>query len=254
MEPKYYVYLHLNPKTEEIFYVGMGCDNRDKDFKYGRNLYYLNYVSKHGLPLVKRIKENLSKNEASELEKEYISLYGRKYLGKGTLTNISEGGEYGVKGRKYNMTKEHKEKISNSNKNTSKHTPESKSKISQANSGYTHTPETKEKIRQSRLGKKASQSTKEKMSNLRKGRVINWKLGGKPRPSTSKIQSKSIKQLDLQGNFLKLWGSMKEAGNFLNIHPSGISACCRGKYQTAGGFKWLYNYGEKNQAKDTDGN
>ena len=241
MEQNYYVYLHLNPQTEEVFYVGMGCSNRDKDFKYGRNSYYLNYISKYGLPLVKRIKENLFKHKAAELEKKYISLYGRKCLGEGTLTNISEGGECGVKGRKYKMTEKHKKNISESTINRVKHTPQSKSKISQARLGYNHTPEAKEKIRQSRLGKKASQETKEKMSKIRKGRKIEWELGGKPRPSISKIQNKSIKQLDSQGNFIKLWESMKEAGNSLNIHPNNISACCRGISQTAGGFKWLYN-------------
>lgn len=52
--------------------------------------------------------------------------------------------------------------------------------------------------------------------------------------------SKKVIQLDMQGEELKVWNSIKEASVNLNIDRSSISACCRGRYITVGGFKWKY--------------
>ena len=35
-----------------------------------------------------------------------------------------------------------------------------------------------------------------------------------------------------------IYSSIKNAGETLNIDPSGISCCCRGKQKTAGGYHW----------------
>ena len=240
MEQKYYVYQHINPQTQEVFYIGMGCGNRDSDFKYGRNPYYLKYVNKHGEPIVKRIFENLTKEEASNLEKSQISKYGRKYLNEGSLTNISEGGEGGTKGRKYNMTTSHKNKISQANKGKTKHTPLSKSQISEAHKGKKKPKGFGENISKKLKGKNHTPEWNKKISESNKGRKITWNLKGIPKPKNSELKSKAIEQLDTQGNFIRLWTSMKEAGAALNIHPNGIGACCKGKINTSGGYKWKY--------------
>lgn len=51
---------------------------------------------------------------------------------------------------------------------------------------------------------------------------------------------KMIVQLDRYGNVIKIWDSMKQAGIYLNIKKQNISACCRGKRKTAGGYIWRY--------------
>lgn len=38
----------------------------------------------------------------------------------------------------------------------------------------------------------------------------------------------------------KVYSSSKEAGRQLGIDSSGITKCCKGKRETAGGFKWRY--------------
>lgn len=240
MEQKYYVYQHLNPKTKEIFYVGMGCGNRAKDFKRGRNPIYLNYISKHGKPVVKIISKNLTKKEASKLEKSQILKHGRKYLGEGTLTNISEGGESGVKGRKYKMTSSHKSKISKSHIGKLKHTLESKEKISKAHKNQPKPEGFGENISKKLKGKPHSLKWNKNISKANKGRKITWNLKGIPHPNIVKHKIKPVNQLDTQGNFIKLWESMKLAGYNLNIHPNCIGACCQGKNKTAGGYKWEY--------------
>lgn len=53
-------------------------------------------------------------------------------------------------------------------------------------------------------------------------------------------RNQRIIQYDLQGNALKIWESMKEACEELGILHQGISACCRGKKKTCGGYAWTY--------------
>lgn len=47
-----------------------------------------------------------------------------------------------------------------------------------------------------------------------------------------------INQYDLNGKFIKQWKSIKDALKELKIN--NISACCRGKRNTAGGYIWRY--------------
>ncbi|MFP5114833.1 NUMOD1 domain-containing DNA-binding protein [Bacillaceae bacterium C204] len=54
------------------------------------------------------------------------------------------------------------------------------------------------------------------------------------------IHPKEIVQLTLDGNFMKYWDRMIEAANENGILYVGISSCCRGIRDTAGGFKWMY--------------
>jgi len=51
---------------------------------------------------------------------------------------------------------------------------------------------------------------------------------------------KKILQFDKQGNFIKEWDSLKQAGLFLGKNPSAISQVCNGKQKTAYGYIWKY--------------
>ena len=66
---------------------------------------------------------------------------------------------------------------------------------------------------------------------------VNW---GTAIERMSKSLSKSIVQYDIQGNFLAEYPSQSEAERKLGICSQSISACCKGRYKTAGGFKWTY--------------
>lgn len=85
------VYLHINPKTQEVFYVGIGVETRAKDFSK-RSIFWSNYKNKHGIK-VEIIKKGLSSKEAQDIEVELIKKYGRRDLGTGSLVNLSHGGE-----------------------------------------------------------------------------------------------------------------------------------------------------------------
>lgn len=70
---EHYVYIHLNPKTNEIFYVGKGKGHR-KSSKTGRNEKWIEYVSKLGGQFkILVLKENLTDKEAIELERKVIT-------------------------------------------------------------------------------------------------------------------------------------------------------------------------------------
>lgn len=51
---------------------------------------------------------------------------------------------------------------------------------------------------------------------------------------------KAVYQCDLDGTVIKIWKSMQEVQNVLGIFKTNVSACCKGKVKTAGGFIWKY--------------
>jgi GIY-YIG catalytic domain len=87
----FYVYFHINPLKNHVFYVGIGCKRRAYS-KEGRNNIWKRTVAKYGF-IVDIVEEGLTWEEAQEREKHYIKRIGRRDLGKGTLVNLTDGGE-----------------------------------------------------------------------------------------------------------------------------------------------------------------
>lgn len=53
--------------------------------------------------------------------------------------------------------------------------------------------------------------------------------------------SQKVIQLDLNGNVLNIFKSMRQAERETGVFASNISSCCNGKAKSAGGFKWRKN-------------
>lgn len=53
-------------------------------------------------------------------------------------------------------------------------------------------------------------------------------------------KQKRVNQYDLDGNFIKQWCSMKEAGKELKIHWQNISMCCRKIRNKTKEYRWEY--------------
>lgn len=55
-------------------------------------------------------------------------------------------------------------------------------------------------------------------------------------------KARKVLQLDIEGNVLRKFNSMAEAGRFLGVEgkPTGISKVCLGNKKTAYGHKWRY--------------
>lgn len=66
----------------------------------------------------------------------------------------------------------------------------------------------------------------------------------------SKPKSRIVYQYDLDGNFIKEYRSVREAGKSLNIYHSHISRCCNGEYKHTQGFIFRYNKTEVDKVEN----
>jgi len=173
----FYVYIYFDPRIKsrfvykklkfdyEPFYVGLGHDNRkfshfdEAKRKKKKNSHKLNKIRKiirEGYkPIIEVFKGKLSFEGAIEQEIKLIKKIGRRNIGTGPLTNMTDGGE-GMIGYK--------------------HDKKTKSKISKSFQKYIRNLSKKEKeeFYQSRrkawLGKHHSKKTRLQMSAAQKGK------------------------------------------------------------------------------------
>lgn len=121
-----YIYIHRKETNLEIFYVGKGTVYKEhvkssliKRFYHrafsssNRNKMWKKIKNKHGYT-VEIVKDNLSEECADELEIFLISEIGRRDENKGSLSNLTDGGE-GMLGCK--PSKEARKKMSEYHKN-----------------------------------------------------------------------------------------------------------------------------------------
>ena len=116
-----------------------------------------------------------------------------------------------------------------------KHTEETRQRISEANKGKF-------------LGKKLSEETKRKMSECKKGNKHPVKNNPEFRLRAiqhiqSLIQSnkKRVSQFTDDDIFIREFESVKQAAESINLAPSSVTICLKGRSKTAGGFKWKYS-------------
>lgn len=220
----YTVYgLYENINSIQPFYIGFTQRNSDKrlyqhlyDVKRGTDTNSIksklikNLLSKNEIPVLKILNQFDNITEALNKEIELISLLGRICNHTGILTNISSGGQGSpIHKRNRNLNG------SNNPMYGKKHTEECKRLISEHKKG--------------------------------KQRGIENGMFGKKRPDLSKRNKqgrKPVYQLDLNNNIIKLWPSLTDAANTLNLNKRNMSACTKpykyGRCQTTGGFKWKY--------------
>ena len=207
---QFFVYVYLDPRKPgkfsydemsflfEPFYVGKGKGRRFQDhLKYPerkRKGYFkdklLKILSEFSKEDIKNyiliLRNNLIEQEALDLEKELIEKIGRADLKKGSLTNLTDGGE-GTSGLL--IKEETRKKLSDVNigKKLSK---ETRKKLSDINSGSNHP----------NFGKKFSEEAKKKMSNAKIGKELSnehkrklheSKIGGKHSEEAKKKMSKA---------------------------------------------------------------
>ena len=172
-----YLYRHIRKDNDEVFYIGIGNDLNYRRAKtnQSRNAFWKNIVSK-----TKRVVEimidDISWDDAVKKEIEFISFYGRRNLGKGTLVNLTDGGEGNIgykpsietreKQRNYRLGKKHSE-YAIQKMRTRKDSPETIEKKRIASTGRKWSLETREKLK----GRKLSQEAKDAIGYKNKIRV-----------------------------------------------------------------------------------
>jgi hypothetical protein len=111
-----YVYKHIRVDKNEVFYIGIGSDNKGKFTRAysrkGRSKFWKD-LTKNTQYKVEILHANITWKEACQKEKELILQYGRKDLSTGTLCNLTDGGD-GVNG--YTHNKERLFKLSKNSK------------------------------------------------------------------------------------------------------------------------------------------
>lgn len=213
-----YVYRHITKDTNKVFYIGIGNKARANN-KKSRNTYWKNIIEKHGY-YVEVLAENISFEDAKELEVFLISLYGRKDNKTGILCNMTDGGE-GTK----NISESARKKISERRKGVRTlpidyiRTEEHCKKISESKKGKPssfkgkkHSEETKAIIKEKRALQIFTEETRIKKSDAVKG--------GKS-PSAVKVINTETKQV---------FDTVKEAAKSANISTSYLHMLFAGKY------------------------
>jgi hypothetical protein len=176
----YYVYSYLR-EDYSPYYIGKGC--KDRAYAYSNH----RIKAPKDRARIYIIKNNLTENEAYEVEKLYILMFGRKDLGTGILRNLSDGGE-GPTG--YKTTPEQRRKISLSRMGE-KHplygvSPSEETREKQRQSlkgkyvkeknpmyGKTHSEEARKAISKRHKGIPKSEEHRRKISEANKGKTIS---------------------------------------------------------------------------------
>lgn len=153
----FYVYLHRKATTGEIFYVGKAVKHRAW-VSSGRSEQWQRAVNKHGYK-IEIVQDGLQEWAAFELEKDLISLYGKRSDKTGTLVNNSDGGD-GTTGAK--LSNETKSKMSAYRKGR-KLSESHKKNTSLGLMGHIVSKESREKIRLAKSGKKLNEDHKMKI-------------------------------------------------------------------------------------------
>ena len=219
----YTLYQHRNKINGKIY---IGITRRSPTERWGsRGSRY--YSSPHFNSAIKKygwdnfehiiLLENLTQEEASQKEKEYIALFHSNEREYGY--NETTGGEIS-----FELTEEAKKK---------------KSEAMKGNKNGCHpcSKETKEKIRKALLGKKFSEERKEKL-----------RIAAKNRKSPPCSEEKKEK---LRNNYPKMkpvycaetdtvYKSVQECARQLGVEATTVSAVCRGKIHSHKGFHFRY--------------
>lgn len=148
MKREHYVYIYLNPLKKgnyvygkfnfdyEPFYVGLGkddriyCHMRSDCLKHNsfKNNIILKILKNNQDPIKFKLYENITIESAKRLEIYLIKLIGRRDLDKGTLSNLTDGGE-GTKGILFTEEMKEKRRGEKNGFYHKKHTEETKSKL-----------------------------------------------------------------------------------------------------------------------------
>jgi group I intron endonuclease len=216
MKNNWYVYRHIRLDKNEPFYIGIGNKKNyarayqtkpDRRNKIWEKIYLKTNIE------IEIILDNLTKDEASTKEQEFIKLYGRKNIRTGTLCNLTDGGD-GI----WNCIR---------------------------------SDETKQKLRQQKLGNKnpmfgktQSEETRLKRAKSLTGKKRNEKT--KRKQSLSTVRSGQAKPVDVfryeNGDYVGRFYVISEACRVLGFHNLNgkASMVAKGKRSQTQGYVFKY--------------
>lgn len=258
MQSSFYVYALIDPRNNQPFYIGKGSGKQGfrrikshfyKEGKRGNPLKasVINKIEKLGLSVGEQIMAfDLSEEDAFAVEKIFISMYGRRNIKTGILTNLTDGGE-GSSGTVW--TEEQRKNKSEWNKAFWKN-PLIKEQARQRmlvriekNGIYFHSDQNKKKMsvaQQKRFkntqgtmkGKKHTQEAKDKISKIRKKAGCNLPKEERHRfgsPKEKNYFAKTTIFINPEGQEFKVVGAFRQF-----ITNNGLSLDAFKKYLNKG--------------------
>lgn len=253
-QKRYYVYAWYTKDTNEIFYIGKGTGKRYLTRKR-ENKFFMNILNAHDCDSL-IMKDNLSEKEAFELEVMLISYFRKRSR---ILTNICDGGENPPK-MSGKRSREWCENIKKGLLKAYQENPDLKRKSSERMKSFLQTNEGKEFMKKSIASRnneefRKSQSIKCKVANntseykenqskLMKEIYSSEELRDRERGKNNP-RAQSVKQFDLDGNFIREYDTITQASKETGVGISRISDVARGNRKTAGGFVWKFSNDKK---------
>lgn len=245
MENNYCVYKHTTPSGK----VYIGITGRDPVVRwkngtgYSGSKYFNSAIKKYGWENIQHeiLMTGLTKKEACEAEKKLIKEYDSTNVKKGY--NRTLGGNEGAV-----LLPESRKKISEKSK-AHHASPEYRAAASEWMKKRVVSEKTRKKISEAQIGrapvilpeetrKLIGKKNKEKFSTKQwqeehKNQLLNLAQYGIEK-------ARRVRQYTNDGQFVKEYKSMKEAGRQTGIRDGNICKCCKGMVNKAGGYIWRY--------------
>lgn len=228
------IYSLIDPRDNLVKYVGQTISNINKRYNqhlvdYKRRVCKVNSWIKslsdiELKPIIEIIEEDIDRNQLDKKEITYIALF--KSVGA-NLKNHTIGGQ-GHLGQKMSEKAKQKRKITNklSERMKEKH--------------KNHSLFMKEAIKSGKLPNPVTYVSRES----RKKQGESLKLFRQSHPNAydnvANSRRKSVISMDLDGNELMHFKSVKDTAEYYGFSNSGIADTCRGLYKQCRGFKFKY--------------
>ena len=261
------VYMHVNKINNKVY---VGLTNQKPEHRWGKGgckysekqpVFY-NAIQKYTWDGFEHIifAEHLTEQEAKHMEAMLIALYKsncKRYKNPEFGYNMTDGGDSNP------MQDDHRWiGIANPNYGNSKLNGENNPMF-----GISHSKDVKEKVRLANSKAVVQLSTdgsviREYSSIMEASNICGierhlisrccrnlietagdfiWKYKKSNQERRSGRTLKPVVQLDLNGNFINQFDSIKEASEKMYIHQSNISRCCANTYnRSTGGYRWMY--------------
>ena len=256
-----YVYIYLDPREPghweykgivfkfRPFYIGVGQNHRITVHLYDSSRSTIsiknNFINKiieetQAFPIYQKIYNDVLYDLADEIEIDIISHFGRIDLGTGILSNATKGGTHLPE----SLTERPKSKPTPRVGLKGIHHAKSKPVI-QMDKNYNI------------LKKWESSHEMVRGTNFNRGNVLKacengrlaygyyWKRGESKyiKPMPKSLLGKRVFQYSLDGHYIQSFESIKLAAQSAQLKSSSsISAVCRGRKNSAGGFQWFHSY------------
>jgi group I intron endonuclease len=223
----YCVYKHTNLVNGRV-YIGITRQKPSRRWHggwgYRDQPLFWNAIQKYGWDGFSHeiLRKGLTETEAYEMEKCYIELY--KATDREFGYNISGGGVDETR-----FTLEYRENLKKARRTRPPHSDETKMKISLARRGLKHAPRTEEHCKhlsESLTGRVFSDEHRKRISDSKKG-VYAGCNNPKARPVLCVETG-------------KVYSCLLEAALDAGTNNHNISAACRGRLKTSGGYHWEY--------------